>query len=435
MLICDGDAKWSGPVRTRLDDAGIRVVPTPFQAPNADGYTERFVRSIKAECLSRVMPFGERHLRRMLTEFVEYYHGERNHQGLGNERIDRAPPPRGVTLADRPPRPFGCVLGHHGLRDECLNVHHKLLILSRHVSEYRTLIDAADLPDLAITSTDDPAAAAASARDCDLALGEPSLLAHVLPVMTRLRWAQSTWAGVEPLLDPSLRRDYVLTNACGVFGGLMSEYVFAYLLARERRILEKYASQQAVRWDPAPPGTLRGKHLGLLGVGSIGSALARTAKHFGMRVNGYTRSSERCPDVDAYFHGHHALVEFARDLDYLVCVMPNTDETRRLVDRRLLHALPPRAVFVNPGRGNVVDTEALAEALRTGRLAAAVLDVFEHEPLRPEHVLWRTPNVLITSHTAALSIPRDIASVFVDNYWRLSRGEPLQCRVDFERGY
>jgi phosphoglycerate dehydrogenase-like enzyme len=239
---------------------------------------------------------------------------------------------------------------------------------------------------------------------------------------------------VEPLLDPSLRRDYVLTNACGVFGGLMSEYVFAYLLAHERRLLEKYASQQAALWDPTPPGTLRNKHLGLLGVGSIGSALARTAKHFGMRVSGYTRSSEQCPDVDAFFHGP-ALVEFAHDLDYLVCVMPNTDETRRLVDRRLLDALPSHAVFVNPGRGSVVDTEALTEALRTGRLAGAVLDVFEHEPLEPEHVFWRMPNVFITSHTAALSKPTDIASVFVDNYWRLSRGEPLQCRVDFQRGY
>ena len=113
-----------------------------------------------------------------------------------------------------------------------------------------------------------------------------------------MRWAQSTWAGVEPLLDPSLRRDYALTNARGVFGALMSEYVFGYLIAHERRMLEKHALQEAGRWDQAPPGTLRGKRIGLLGVGSIGAALARTAKHFGMRVKGYTRASEGCPDVD-----------------------------------------------------------------------------------------------------------------------------------------
>src|SRR5262245_38322225 len=171
-----------------------------------------------------------------------------------------------------------------------------------------------------------------------------------MPSLTALRWLQSTWAGVEPLLDPALRRDYVLTNARGVFGGLMSEYVFGYMLAHERRIFEKYAAQQARRWDPAPPGTLRGKQIGLLGVGSIGAALARTAKHFGMRVKGYTRASEGCADVDAYFHGDDRTA-FVADLDYVVSVMPNTDATYHLVGAALLAALPARAVFINPGRG------------------------------------------------------------------------------------
>jgi phosphoglycerate dehydrogenase-like enzyme len=185
----------------------------------------------------------------------------------------------------------------------------------RHAREYRALIDAAHLSGLEIVATADPVEAAARASDADVALGEPSLLAEVLPRLTRVRWLQSTWAGVEPLLNPALRRDYVLTNACGVFGRLMSEYVFAYLLAHERRVLEKYAAQQAGRWDPAPPGTLGGKQIGLIGVGSIGATLARTAKHFGMRVKGYTRASEDCPDVDAYFHGN-GRAAFASDPDY-----------------------------------------------------------------------------------------------------------------------
>jgi transposase InsO family protein len=86
------NTKWSTPVRERLREAGIRVVQIPFQAPNANPYAERFVRSIKEECLSRVIPFGERHLRRTMAEFVTHYHGERNHQGLGNELIDRTSP-------------------------------------------------------------------------------------------------------------------------------------------------------------------------------------------------------------------------------------------------------------------------------------------------------------------------------------------------------
>jgi putative transposase len=91
LLICDRDTKWSAPVRTRLGDAGIRVVQTPYQAPKANAFAERFVRSIKDECLSRVIPFGEGHLRRTMAEYVEHYHRERNHQGIGNTLIDGAP--------------------------------------------------------------------------------------------------------------------------------------------------------------------------------------------------------------------------------------------------------------------------------------------------------------------------------------------------------
>lgn len=310
----------------------------------------------------------------------------------------------------------------------------RLLILARRHAEYRALVEAA-LPALEIVSTNDTDEALATARGCTIAFGEPSLFACVLADLTALGWVQSTWAGVEPLLAPSLRRDYVLTSACGVFGPLMIEYVFGYMLAHERRILEKHASQQKGRWDPKPPGTLRGKRLGVLGVGSIGAALARTAKHFGMHVHGYSRSSGECSDIDRYFHGRESLTDFAADLDYLVSTMPNTSETRGLVDRRFLGALPPRAVFINPGRGSVVDEEALADALHAGHLAGAVLDVFVEEPLPPNHPFWRAPNLLITSHTAALSVPRDIAPLFVANYNRWSSGEPLSCRVDFERGY
>jgi phosphoglycerate dehydrogenase-like enzyme len=311
---------------------------------------------------------------------------------------------------------------------------HALLILSRHADDYRRLIERAQLPELAITPASDPGVVSARAAEFDLAFGEPALLRAMVPAMTSLRWLQSTWAGVDPLLDPALRRDYVLTNARGVFGGLMAEYVFGYLLAHERRIFEKRASQSARRWDPTPTGSLRGKQLGLLGVGTIGAAIARTAKHFGVRVKGFTRASETCADVDAYFHGDDRAA-FAADLDYLVCVAPGTNATNHFVDETLLRALPPRAVLINPGRGSIVDEAALASALETGRLALAVLDVFQHEPLPADHPFWRLPNVIITSHTAALSVPEDIAPLFIDNYRRLLRGEPLRYRVDFARGY
>ena len=101
----------------------------------------------------------------------------------------------------------------------------------------------------------------------------------------------------------------------------------------------------------------------------------------------------------------------------------------------MLAALPPHAVVVNAGRGDTLDTEALVQALEARRLAAAVLDVFEEEPLPSTHPLWHTPGVFISSHTAAPSFPADIVGVFVDNYRRYVRGEALRYQVDFERGY
>jgi phosphoglycerate dehydrogenase-like enzyme len=283
------------------------------------------------------------------------------------------------------------------------------------------------------TGDDLPAGAAA----CDLIFGDPSLVARVLPRMTGITWVQATWAGVEPLLDPALRRDYTLTNARGVFGALMSEYVFGYLLATERLVFQKYEAQKTARWDHGAPGSLRSKRIGLIGVGTIGAALARTAKHFGMHVKGYTRASEGCADVDEYFHAPIERVReaFANDLDYLVTIAPNTHATRHVVDASVLAALPARAVIVNPGRGSLIDEGALVDALGSGRLAGAVLDVFETEPLPADHALWRTPNVLITSHTAALSFPKDIAPLFIENYRRLIAGQPLTYVVDFAAGY
>ena len=112
VLICDRDAKWSAVVRARLGEAGIRMVQTPYQAPNANAYAERFVRSIKEECLDRVIPLGEGHLRRTIAEYVEHYHRERNHQGIENTLIEGAPATDPVGRIRRRPR-LGGVLNYY----------------------------------------------------------------------------------------------------------------------------------------------------------------------------------------------------------------------------------------------------------------------------------------------------------------------------------
>lgn len=311
----------------------------------------------------------------------------------------------------------------------------RVLILSKRASDYSPLIEAAALPGLEkFASATNPTDALALGDNFDVVFGEPSLIRDVVASLPNLRWVQSTYAGVEPLLDPALRRDYLLTNARGVFGGLMSEYVFGYLLMHERRIFERYQAQREGHWDRTITGTLRGKTLGLLGVGSIGTVLAGTARHFDMIVRGYTRGSESCPDVNNYYHGTH-LLDFADGLDYLVSVLPNTRETVHIVDASLLGRLPARAVFINVGRGSAVDEPALVAALQTGRLASAVLDVFDQEPLLPSHPFWHTSNLLMTFHTSAPSIPADLARLFIDNYRRYAGGQTPLHAVDFEKGY
>ena len=301
----------------------------------------------------------------------------------------------------------------------------KLLILSYNTDEYVKLLQDADLPNLEIVT--DPA-------ECDIVLGEPKRIRDELPLLTHLKWAQSIYAGVEPLVDPAQRRDYILTNARSVFGESMSEFVFGYMLYFKKRISERIQAQNAKQWDDFDGGILRGKTIGLLGVGSIGAHLAKTAKFFKMNVRGYTRSSETCEQVDNYFHGVD-LLTFADGLDYLVSVLPRTTGTNHIINTELLDALPPHAFLINVGRGNAVDNSALAAALENNKIAGAVLDVTDPEPLPKDHPFWTTKNLLLTFHTSAMSYPEDMVEVFAENYRLYMEGKPLKYLVDFERGY
>lgn len=303
---------------------------------------------------------------------------------------------------------------------------HRLAILSDLAEQYRAVIEKENLPDLTIESTPGP--------DTDILLGNPHLMKNILASLPALSWVQSTSAGVELLMDSSLRRDYVLTNARDVFGRLMSEYIFGYLLAHERQIFQRFADQQAKRWNDENTGVLYGKTIGLLGVGSIGAEVAKTAKFFNMTVRGYTQKSEMSADVDHYFHGND-LLKFANGLDYLVSILPNTKETRKIVNADVLNALPTHALFISVGRGSAVDESALLNALTQNKIAGAVLDVFEKEPLPQDHPFWTTPNLLMTFHTSAPSLPEDIAKLFIENYKLFNQGKPLKFQVDFEKGY
>jgi phosphoglycerate dehydrogenase-like enzyme len=225
-----------------------------------------------------------------------------------------------------------------------------------------------------------------------------------------------------------------ITGVKEVFGGQMAEYVLGGLLQRVLQLREREAAQRERRWWPEPTGTLDGLTLGVMGTGSIGSAVAERAGGFGMRVLGYSRSGRSRPGFEQVF-GADLLHRFLGACDHVAAMLPDTPETRQLLDAPALAAMRPGALLINVGRGTLVDEAALLSALKGGRLGGAMLDVFETEPLPPEHPFWECPGLTITAHVAARSWPRDIANIFRDNLRRFRENETLRFRLDPERGY
>ncbi len=311
---------------------------------------------------------------------------------------------------------------------------HRLLVATGNNDRYLEVLRAAALPDLELAAAGNSRQARDAAAECDIFFGEPGRIAPLLPAARRLEWVQSSFAGVEALCAPGLRRDYVLTAVKGVFGPLMSAYVFAYLLALERNLFEARANQAERAWRDLPYRRLPELTLGICGLGDIGRHIAATAAHFGLRVVGCKRTPGAVPHVDRVFSGDQ-FQTFLSLPDYLVLVLPGTAATDGLIDSAALGRMKPSAVLINVGRGNAVKESDLAAALQGHRIRAAVLDVFESEPLPRESPLWGLPNCFITPHNAGRSFAEDAVPIFCDNYRRWREGRPLRHTVDFQRGY
>ncbi len=275
--------------------------------------------------------------------------------------------------------------------------------------------------------------ATSALQNAEVIVGDPQLIAGLLPLPTSVKWVQSTWAGVRPLLAAG-PQPFELTSVRGVFGAQMTEFVMGYLLAHSLRMDRRKEAQRERRWDDASSGGLAGKCLGILGTGSIARHLAEVAAGFELNTRGLNRSGSHAAGFGSVF-SLDKLEEFLRDLDFLVSILPDTPATTHLLNSRTLAMLPAHAVLINVGRANVVDTQALRKALKRDELAGAVLDVFDTEPLPASDPLWDTPGLVITAHIAARSAPELIAPVFLENYDRYLNGEPLLHLVDFDRGY
>jgi phosphoglycerate dehydrogenase-like enzyme len=266
-----------------------------------------------------------------------------------------------------------------------------------------------------------------AARNADAVLIAPryaSILTDLWLDLGNARWLHTLAAGVESLPFDLLRhRDVVITNSRGLYADALGEFAIAAMLWFAKDLRRLIRNQDERRWQPYDVQRLEGRTVGIIGYGGIGHAVGRRAEALGMRVVTTRRRREL---------GDPTIEEVIAESDYVVMCAPLTPSTWRLMSRERIEAMKPEAVFVNVGRGGTVDEEALLDALRNHRIRGAALDVFDVEPLPPEHGFWQLDNVLISPHTADHTEDAHSRAMnfYIENLRRFRAGESLENVVD-----
>lgn len=275
--------------------------------------------------------------------------------------------------------------------------------------------------------------------------GSEVVIGNVPPALLageeRLKWVQLNSAGTDGYTQ-NLSKYVKLTNATGAYGLAISEYMLAGLLGLYKQLPAYYTKQKTHCWQPLGQDSVRsidGATILILGLGDIGGAFASRVKALGAYTIGIRRQDTRRPPYLDELYLSEQLDEVIGRADVVAMSLPNTKDTRKIIDRRRLSLMKPGAVLINVGRGNAVDSDALNEALRAGRLSGAVLDVTDPEPLPAEHPLWDAPNVLITPHISGgytlHATYLKIIALIEENVRRFLTGEELINQVDFTTGY
>jgi len=282
-------------------------------------------------------------------------------------------------------------------------------------------------------------------RRADVLFGYPgetsASLAQALEVGQGIRFVQGTSAGMgahvqRARLGAAILERVLFASAAGVHAGMLAEFVF-YGMLTLRKDAQRLARLRRDRcWEHYVMGELEGSEIAVVGMGQIGCAVSSRARAFGMRVVAVTRMGEPHPLADET-HATSEIGSVMRRCDAVVLTLPLTDRTRYLVDAAAIGGMRPDAIFVNVGRGAIADSSALLEALAKGRIAGAVLDVFDPEPLPSDHPFWDMQNVIMSPHTAALSVHenRRIVEIFCENVERLVAGRPLRNAINLIEFY
>jgi phosphoglycerate dehydrogenase-like enzyme len=251
----------------------------------------------------------------------------------------------------------------------------------------------------------------------------------------RLRWVQLASAGIDHMVPYNPRR-LTVTNASGIHGAIMAEYVIGMLVHMRWNVARLVEQQKARHWERYAVPSLAGRTLGVVGTGQVGVAIASRARAFGMRTLGVRRSGAPLEEFEEIF-GPGGLHRLFAESDVVVLALPLTNETRHVIGARELQALRPSAYLINVSRGGIVDEAALIELLRERRIAGAILDVFEEEPLPSSSPFWTLPNVVVTPHISSEldGWQVELARIFCRNLRHWMNHELLENVVDPAAGY
>jgi phosphoglycerate dehydrogenase-like enzyme len=308
---------------------------------------------------------------------------------------------------------------------------HRLLIYHSDSKIYEGILSK-KLPELKIHSALRPKEAFGFVEEAEIILSW-QIPDDLLKRAKNLQWFASMAAGNEGLVqNPHLPESVTFTKTT-VYGEMMAEYVFGYLLYFSRNVDKHLKDQKKKVWDRIRPGRLGGKVLGILGLGSVGKVIAQRGKQFGMDVLGVKRIPETVENVDQVF-GPEDLRKMIPQVDYLINVLPLTPETHHILGEKELSLMKEGAFLFSMGRGKTIDEKGLEKVLQMKRIRA-VLDVFETEPLPSESKLWSLKNVIITPHVSGINLPEEICEEFIENYERWIRGKPMIALVDRGLGY
>jgi phosphoglycerate dehydrogenase-like enzyme len=264
--------------------------------------------------------------------------------------------------------------------------------------------------------------------DCCLAIDLPFDVAAVAP---NLRWVQGVGAGIAQLQSAGLHEAGIrLTNGSGLTSVAIAEFVWTRILGEYKRTRELDAVQANADWTAVFGEQLAGKTIALIGFGPINQSVAALARAFGLRVLCLRRSAAADPLIDEVF-GPDGLHSMLGQADITVGAVPESAATENLMDAGAFAAMPDRAMFVNVGRGTLVDENALVDALTTGHLRAAAIDVARVEPLPADSPLWQAPNIYMSAHcsTDPTKLFENLHRLFEDNVRRFIAGEPLRNEV------